>query len=136
MCWLEEQGGLALTNPGDDFSVLPYRSCLDTHAHFIMEREICLGKPWAAEAMKESLRPSSRPDPVHEGERQEMLEEEVDEAMDEFQHGHPWEEHDSDEEEAQEKKRERERDEEISLREPPVWLEDVRTPGGSISLQP
>ena len=103
-CWLEEQGGLALTNPGDDFSVLPYRSCLDTHAHFIMEREICLGKPWAAEVMKESLRPSSLPDPVHEGEAQEMFEEEVDEAMDEFKHGHPWEEHDSDQEEAEEKK--------------------------------
>ena len=95
--WLEAQGSLALTNPGDDFCVLPYRLCLDTHAHFIMERELCMGKPWAANVLQESLNPSPREEPANESEANERLEEEVDEAMDEIQHlHHPWNEHDSD----------------------------------------
>ena len=105
MAWLEEQGSLALTNPGEDFCVLPYRSCLDTHAHFIMERELCMGKPWARGVLEESLNPSPREEPANESEANERLEEEVDEAMDEVHHlHHPWNGHDSDAEEEQERK--------------------------------
>jgi hypothetical protein len=45
--WLTDEGKLALTNPDDNYSVLPYRSCADTHAHYIFEREKQMGKPWA-----------------------------------------------------------------------------------------
>ena len=46
--WLMDQGTLSLMDPGADHSILPYRSCAETHAHYVFSRESELGKPWAS----------------------------------------------------------------------------------------
>jgi hypothetical protein len=53
--WLEHQGSLSLMNPTDNYSVLPYRSCAETHAHYVYEQEASLDKPWAASAFDAML---------------------------------------------------------------------------------
>jgi hypothetical protein len=44
--WLHEEGQLAIVDPADNFSVLPYRTCQSTHAHYVAEREEELGVSW------------------------------------------------------------------------------------------
>ena len=44
--WLHEEGQLAIVDPADDFSVLPYRTCQSTHAHYVAEREEQAGVEW------------------------------------------------------------------------------------------
>jgi hypothetical protein len=53
--WLEHQGSLSLMNPTDNYSVLPYRSCSETHAHYVYDQEEKLGKAWAASAFDAML---------------------------------------------------------------------------------
>jgi hypothetical protein len=54
--WLFDQGQLSLLDPADGYAVLPYRSCADTHAHYIFDQEVSLNKPWAAEVQSRALR--------------------------------------------------------------------------------
>jgi len=60
--WLADEGKLALTNPSEKYSVLPYRSCADTHAHYIFDREKELGKPWATDVFARVLEERTRND--------------------------------------------------------------------------
>ena len=53
--WLHRQGELSLMDPGEDFSILPYRSCSETHAHYVFSRESDLEKPWASSAFEAML---------------------------------------------------------------------------------
>ena len=53
--WLFDQGKLSLLNPDDGYSVLPYRSCADTHAHYIFDQEVTLDKPWALDAQAQAI---------------------------------------------------------------------------------
>ena len=72
--WLEHQGNMSLMDPSEDYSILPYRSCAETHAHYVYDEECDLGKPWAPdsfEAMFDARRDSKKPSSVREMDSQE-----------------------------------------------------------------